>query len=72
MAKTNAEIADPRDREKSRRLSALKELWPFLKPYKLMIFAAFLALTLTAAVSLYYLLPFDGSLIPSAQEILLY
>ena len=52
MAKTNAAIADPRDRDKSRRLSALKELWPFLKPYKLMIFAAFLALTLTAAVSL--------------------
>ena len=44
MAKTNAAIADPRDRDKSRRLSALKELWPFLKPYKLMIFAAFLAL----------------------------
>ena len=52
MAKTNAAIADPRDRDKSRRLSALKELWPFLKPYKVMIFAAFLALTLTAAVSL--------------------
>ena len=52
MAKTNGAIADPRDRDKSRRLSALKELWPFLKPYKLMIFAAFLALTLTAAVSL--------------------
>ena len=52
MANTHEAIADPRDRDKSKRVSALKELWPFLKPYKLMILAAFLALTLTAAVSL--------------------
>jgi ATP-binding cassette subfamily B protein len=52
MANNNAAVADPRDRDKSKRISALKELWPFLKPYKLMILAAFLALTLTAAVSL--------------------
>ena len=52
MANTQETIADPRDRDKSKRVSALKELWPFLKPYKLMILAAFLALTLTAAVSL--------------------
>ena len=52
MANTHEAIADPRDRDKSKRVSALKELWPFLKPYRLMILAAFLALTLTAAVSL--------------------
>ena len=52
MANTHEAIADPRDRDKSKRISALKELWPFLKPYKIMILAAFLALTLTAAVSL--------------------
>ena len=52
MANTHEAIADPRDRDKSKRVSALKELWPFLKPYKIMILAAFLALTLTAAVSL--------------------
>ncbi len=52
MANTHEAIADPRDRDKSKRVSALKELWPFLKPYKIMILAAFLALTVTAAVSL--------------------
>ncbi|MDA9609519.1 ABC transporter transmembrane domain-containing protein [Paracoccaceae bacterium] len=52
MTNVNAAEADPRDRSKSRRVSALKELWPFLKPYKLMILAAFIALTLTAVVSL--------------------
>jgi len=40
MANNNAAVADPRDRDKSKRISALKELWPFLKPYKLMILAA--------------------------------
>ena len=52
MTNANLEAADPRDRSKSRKVSALKELWPFLKPYKLMISAAFIALTLTAVVSL--------------------
>ncbi len=52
MAINNEAEADPRDRSKSKRISALKELWPFLKPYKLIILIAFLALTLTAAVSL--------------------
>ena len=52
MNNANLEAADPRDRSKSRKVSALKELWPFLKPYKLMISAAFIALTLTAVVSL--------------------
>ena len=52
MTNANLAAADPRDRSKSRKVSALKELWPFLKPYKLMISAAFIALTLTAVVSL--------------------
>ena len=52
MTNVNVAEADPRDRNKSKRVSALKELWPFLKPYKLMILAAFIALTLTAVVSL--------------------
>ena len=52
MVSTNAAEADLRDRSKSKKISALKELWPFLKPYRLIILIAFLALTLTAAVSL--------------------
>ena len=52
MTNVNMVDADPSDRSKSKRVSALKELWPFLKPYKLMILAAFIALTLTAVVSL--------------------
>ena len=52
MVSTNAAEADLRDRSKSKKISALKELWPFLKPYKLIILIAFLALTITAAVSL--------------------
>ena len=52
MTNVNMAEADLRDRSKSKRVSALKELWPFLKPYKIMILAAFIALTLTAVVSL--------------------
>ncbi len=40
------------DRKKSKRVGALRELWPFLKPYKLMVLLAGLALVLTATVSL--------------------
>lgn len=40
------------DREKSRRVGALAELWPYLRPYRLLLGAAFLALVLTASVSL--------------------
>ena len=52
MVRTNEAEADLQDRSKSKKISALKELWPFLRPYKLIILIAFLALTLTAAVSL--------------------
>jgi len=40
------------DREKSRRLGALAELWPFLRPYRRLLAAAIAALVLTAAVAL--------------------
>ncbi|WP_236045416.1 MULTISPECIES: ABC transporter transmembrane domain-containing protein [Pseudooceanicola] len=40
------------DRESSRRVKALAELWPFLRPYRLLMLGALLALTLTASVSL--------------------
>ena len=52
MGNTDLVKEDPLDREPKNNLSALKALWPFLAPYKLTIIAAFLALTLTAAVSL--------------------
>lgn len=44
--------ADQIDRDKSKRVGALAELWPFMKPYKVLVVAAFLALVLTASVSL--------------------
>lgn len=40
------------EREKSKRLGALGKLWPFMKPYSGQMFAAVLALILTAGVSL--------------------
>ena len=52
MADTNVVKGDPIEREQPNDLSALKALWPFLKPYKFTMLSAFLALTLTAAVSL--------------------
>ncbi len=44
--------ADLLDREKSKRISALRDLWPFLAPYRALAAAAGLALILTACVSL--------------------
>ena len=40
------------DREKSKRIGALRELWPFVRPYRTMLAAALVALVLTAAISL--------------------
>lgn len=40
------------DRPPSRKVSALSELWPFLRPYKLMMVGAGLMLILTSAMSL--------------------
>src|SRR6056297_2400023 len=44
--------ADLLDREKSKRMRALAELWPFLRPYRALLAAAISALVLTAAVAL--------------------
>ncbi len=44
--------ADLLDREKSKRVRALAELWPFLRPYRTLLAAAVSALVLTAAVAL--------------------
>lgn len=40
------------EREKSRQLGSLAALWPFMRPYKGMMAAALVALTLTAGLSL--------------------
>jgi len=40
------------EREKSKQLGALRALWPFVLPYRVMLFAAGLALVLTAGISL--------------------
>ena len=40
------------ERETSRKIGVLRSLWPFMTPYKTLIFAALAALTLTAGVSL--------------------
>ena len=47
-----APIQADEERAKSKRISALGALWPFMKPYGGMILAALTALTLTALVSL--------------------
>jgi len=52
MARRNSTDPEQADREKSRRIGALSELWPFLKPYRLLLAGATLALILTAGVSL--------------------
>jgi ATP-binding cassette subfamily B protein len=40
------------EREKSKRIGALRALWPFMRPYKGLILAAIVALTATAIISL--------------------
>ncbi|MDA8747628.1 ABC transporter transmembrane domain-containing protein [Litoreibacter sp.] len=49
MAKTNGTEAE---RASSRKVGNLAALWPFMRPYAALMFAAGLALTLTAMVSL--------------------
>ncbi|MFN3210772.1 MAG: ABC transporter transmembrane domain-containing protein [Roseovarius sp.] len=44
--------ADMIEREKSRRMGVLSELWPFLRPYRKLLLLAVAALVLTACVSL--------------------
>ena len=45
-------LHDAENREKSKRVGALAELWPFIRPYKGMMAGALLALVLTACISL--------------------
>jgi ATP-binding cassette subfamily B protein len=52
MARQPTAIPGAEDRDKSRNLGALSRLWPFLKPYRAMMLASFVALVLTASVSL--------------------
>ncbi|MCK0142925.1 ABC transporter transmembrane domain-containing protein [Aliiroseovarius sp. F20344] len=40
------------EREKSKRIGALSGLWPFMRPYRAWILAAFVALVFTAGISL--------------------
>lgn len=49
---SHIDVANPEDREKSRRIGAIRGLWPFMRPYSVMIVLALLALVLTAAISL--------------------
>ncbi|MCB1333462.1 MAG: ATP-binding cassette domain-containing protein [Roseivivax sp.] len=52
MARRDAATAAQADREKSRNLGMLGQLWPFLRPYRGLMAASLLALVLTASVSL--------------------
>ncbi|WP_417243287.1 ABC transporter transmembrane domain-containing protein [Celeribacter sp.] len=45
-------LQDAADREKSKRVGALAELWPFIRPYKFIMLGAMFALVLTACISL--------------------
>ncbi|MCG7574069.1 MAG: ABC transporter transmembrane domain-containing protein [Thalassovita mediterranea] len=47
-----APVSVDEDREKSKHVGALRELWPFLRPYRMLAALAGLALVLTASVSL--------------------
>ena len=52
MARKPTAQPSEQDREKSKRVGALRELAPFIAPYKILAFMALLALMLTACVSL--------------------
>ena len=52
MARQPTPYASDEDREKSKRIGALRELAPFLSPYRWLAFFAGIALVLTASVSL--------------------
>ncbi|TNF19434.1 MAG: ATP-binding cassette domain-containing protein [Rhodobacteraceae bacterium] len=46
-------LGQPREeRDKSKRIGALRALWPFLKPYRPLVLASILALVATACISL--------------------
>lgn len=43
---------DSKDRDKSKQIGALSGLWPFVMPYRGLLFAALVTLVITAAISL--------------------
>ena len=51
MARTGGTTAQEQ-RDPSKKVSAIAGLWPFLRPYRVLMYAAFLALVLTASISL--------------------
>ncbi|MCK0150697.1 ABC transporter transmembrane domain-containing protein [Marivita sp. S6314] len=52
MADTQVAPTKNEERAKSKKIGSLAALWPFVQPYRLLMVAALLALSLTAAVSL--------------------
>lgn len=52
MARTPSPVSADAEREKSKQVGALRELWPFLSPYKILVVLAGVALVMTAALSL--------------------
>lgn len=52
MARNQATPTTEEERESSRKIGVLGALWPFMRPYKVLMFAATCALVLTAGLSL--------------------
>ncbi|MEP4036020.1 ABC transporter transmembrane domain-containing protein [Pseudophaeobacter sp.] len=52
MARNQAAPTTEEERESSREIGVLGALWPFMRPYRLLMFAATCALVLTAGLSL--------------------
>ncbi len=52
MADATPKPAKNEEREKSKKIGSLAALWPFIAPYRFLVFAALFALTATACVSL--------------------
>lgn len=52
MARQPAPMQNEQEREKSKKISVLRELWPFVRPYRVLMVFALLALILTASISL--------------------
>ncbi|WP_278922665.1 ABC transporter transmembrane domain-containing protein [Pseudophaeobacter profundi] len=52
MARNKASPTSQEERESSREIGVLGALWPFMRPYRLLMFAATCALVMTAGLSL--------------------
>lgn len=52
MARSTGPASGQEERDKSKNIGAMRRLWPFIRPYKLLLTFALLALVLTASVSL--------------------